>query len=63
MPIPMTLCITALIAYLVKNGRIEENLPGGLIKFSMNFTFHPFVLLYGLNGIAMVSKTLKIPKI
>ncbi len=62
-PIPTTLCIVALIAYLVKDGRIEENLPGGEIELSKSFTFHPFVLLYGLSGIAMISKTIKIPKI
>jgi len=62
-PIPTSLCIIALIAYLVKNGHIEENIPGGIIKLSINFTFHPFVLLYGIIGIAMVSKTLRIPKI
>ncbi|CAI2184901.1 837_t:CDS:10 [Funneliformis geosporum] len=62
-PIPTSLCIIALIAYLVKNKRIDENLLGGEIGIVQGFTFHPLVLLYGLSGMGMVSKTLKIPKI
>ncbi|CAG8725896.1 10900_t:CDS:2, partial [Acaulospora morrowiae] len=62
-PIPTTLCIVALIGYLVKNEQLEDHLPGGVINLSTRVAFHPFVLLYGISGIAMVSKTLKIPKI
>ncbi|CAG8506035.1 22781_t:CDS:2 [Rhizophagus irregularis] len=54
-PIPTTLCIMALVAYLANNGYIEDNLPGGIIKLPINFDFHPFVLLFGLMGITMLS--------
>ncbi|KAF0560704.1 CDP-diacylglycerol--serine O-phosphatidyltransferase [Gigaspora margarita] len=62
-PIPTTLSIVAVIAYLFKVGQIDDNLPGGSVELSPNIQLHPVVLLYALSGIAMVSKTLKIPKI
>ncbi|CAG8737493.1 15481_t:CDS:1, partial [Dentiscutata heterogama] len=62
-PIPTTLSIVAVITYLFTVGKIDDNLPGGVIELSPNIMMHPFVLLYALSGVAMVSKTLKIPKI
>ncbi|CAG8829515.1 5120_t:CDS:2, partial [Racocetra persica] len=62
-PIPTTMTIVAIIAYFVKEGQIDDNLPGGVIEIFPNIMLHPFVLLYALSGIAMVSKTLKIPKL
>nr|CAG8449406.1 108_t:CDS:2 [Entrophospora candida] len=87
-PIPTTLFLVALIAYLTSEERIGDRLPGGTINLlstllsplspppssspmslslssilSFDFLeFHPFVLLFIFSGIAMVSKTLKIPK-
>ncbi|OLY78573.1 CDP-diacylglycerol-serine O-phosphatidyltransferase, partial [Smittium mucronatum] len=42
---------------------VGENVWFGEIHvFNTNFTFHPFVLIYIVSGILMVSKRLRIPK-
>jgi len=36
-------------------------LPGGIVSVA-GWDFHPLVLLYGLSGSLMISKTIHIPK-
>src|SRR5437868_3971683 len=62
-PIPISLTLVIAIAYLVYNERLDDDLSGGLSHIVNEVDFHPFVLMYALLGTAMVSKTLKIPKI
>jgi CDP-diacylglycerol--serine O-phosphatidyltransferase len=61
-PIPTSVLLTAIVAWAAWQGRIGPalyfgawGLPGG--------TLHPLVLLFGLSGTLMVSKTLRIPKL
>ena len=60
-PIPSSLLIVAVLAYLAATGRFGANLPFGAILLGP-WRFHPLVLLYALSGSAMISKTLRIPK-
>lgn len=60
-PIPSSLLIVAVLAYLAATGRYGENLPLGAVPLGP-WRFHPLVLLYALSGSAMISKTLRIPK-
>lgn len=61
-PIPTTVVITAVLAWLAWQGRLDDSLPGGLHTIA-GWDFHPLVLLYALSGTLMVSKTLRIPKL
>jgi len=60
-PIPSSLLLVAVLAYLVSRGSILGSLPLGEIEFA-SATLHPLVLIYLVSGSAMVSKTLRIPK-
>jgi CDP-diacylglycerol--serine O-phosphatidyltransferase len=60
-PIPTSLVIVALLAVFAGLGRIGDSLPLGHISAGPT-GLHPLSLLYVLSGIAMVSKTLRIPK-
>ncbi|KAI9209920.1 CDP-diacylglycerol--serine O-phosphatidyltransferase [Polychytrium aggregatum] len=61
-PIPTTVLIALLIAYLSTIGLIGDvSLPGGKFIFA-GWTFHPFVLVYAISGTAQISKNLRIPK-
>jgi CDP-diacylglycerol---serine O-phosphatidyltransferase len=61
-PIPTSLVLVALLAVLTALGWIDESLPFGKIRV-FNGTFHPLVLIFALSGSAMISKTLRVPKI
>jgi len=61
-PIPTTLVLVALLALLTWLDRIDQNLPFGVIRF-LGGAFHPLVLLFVLSGTAMISKTLRVPKL
>lgn len=69
LPIPTTLGIVSVMAYLVKKGWIEgrDGLPFGTITFwgstGGNGELHVASLLFGIWGAAMVSKTLRVPKL
>ena len=58
----ITVLIVLLIGWLASRGMIGDHLPfeewklGGLV-------LHPFALIYAANGSAMISKTLRIPKL
>lgn len=60
-PIPSTLLIVAVMAWLTHAGRIGANLPGGAWSLGP-WTLHAFSLVFAASGSAMISKTLHIPK-
>jgi CDP-diacylglycerol--serine O-phosphatidyltransferase len=61
-PIPTTVVLVALLAVLAWLGRIDAELPLGKLRF-LGGTFHPLVLVFALSGSAMISKTLRVPKL
>jgi CDP-diacylglycerol--serine O-phosphatidyltransferase len=62
-PIPTTVAIALGIGFLLWKGYGSiGHLPFGQIIFTNGWTFHPFVAIYAISGVTMVSKTLKIPK-
>lgn len=61
-PIPSSLILVAVLAICVVLGRIGENLPLGAIEIGAA-RWHPFSLLFFVNGSTMISKTLRIPKL
>jgi CDP-diacylglycerol---serine O-phosphatidyltransferase len=60
-PIPTSVLLVALLLVLAWAGRIGDALPFGSISIG-GAELHPLVLLFGLSGTLMVSKTLRIPK-
>ncbi len=61
-PIPTSVVLTAILAYCAWTGAIDENLWGGAWTLGP-WVLHPLVLLFGLSGTLMISKTLHIPKL
>ena len=61
-PIPTSVLLTAVLAFAAWQGRVGEAIYGGLWQLGP-WQLHPLVLLYALSGTAMISKTLRIPKI
>jgi CDP-diacylglycerol--serine O-phosphatidyltransferase len=63
-PIPTSLALVAVLAVATWMGRIGpgEQLLGGVWNLG-SVSLHPLVLLYLLSGSAMISKTLRIPKL
>jgi CDP-diacylglycerol--serine O-phosphatidyltransferase len=61
-PIPSSLILVAILAACAFFGRIGDNLPFGVIEIA-GAPWHPFSLLFFLNGSTMISKTLRIPKL
>ncbi|CDK28854.1 unnamed protein product [Kuraishia capsulata CBS 1993] len=64
-PIPTTLWLVALMAFLVNKGLYvsEKGLPFGTVLESTFFEFHPLSAAFFLQGCAMISKSLHIPKL
>ena len=60
-PIPTSTFLVLLIAVLAWRGSIGSSLPFGVIRVG-GFELHPLVLLFGISGSLMISKTLRIPK-
>ena len=60
-PIPTSTALVLLLVALAAADRIQAALPFGIVSFA-TFDLHPLVLLYGLSGSLMISKTLRIPK-
>jgi CDP-diacylglycerol--serine O-phosphatidyltransferase len=60
-PIPTSTALVLLLVALAAAGRIQAALPFGIVSLA-SFDLHPLVLLYGLSGSLMISKTLRIPK-
>lgn len=69
LPIPSSLFLVGVMTYWVKQGWIEdqEGLPLGTLTLwgapGSTGDVHPISLIFGLWAAAMVSKTLRIPKI
>ncbi len=61
-PIPTSLALVAVLAVAVGQGAIHDNLPLGAWSVG-GATLHPLVLMFALSGTAMISKTLRIPKL
>ena len=61
-PIPTSSAIVAVLAVAFWQGRVDEALWFGFVRIGPA-TLHPLVLLYVASGTAMISKTLRIPKI
>ena len=61
-PIPTSLGLGLVLAILTWQGRIAGALPGGTVEL-LGFVLHPLTLMYLVSGSAMISKTLRIPKI
>ena len=61
-PIPSSLLLVAVLAACTYFGRIGDHLPFGAVEIA-NLRWHPFSLLFFVNGSTMISKTLRIPKL
>jgi CDP-diacylglycerol--serine O-phosphatidyltransferase len=61
-PIPSSLILVAILAACAYLGRIGDNLPFGTVEIA-GARWHPFSLLFFVNGSTMISKTLRIPKL
>lgn len=61
-PIPTSLGLVTVLLVLVIRGAAFEALPLGVLALGP-WNFHPLVLMFALSGSAMISKTLRIPKI
>lgn len=60
-PIPTSVAIVGLLAWLAWSDRIGAALPFGVPQLGP-WQLHPLVLAYALSGSLMISKTLRIPK-
>ena len=61
-PIPTSVVIVGLLAWAAWEGRIEDNLWGGVHNVGP-WELHPLALLFVASGSLMISKTLRIPKL
>lgn len=61
-PIPSSLILVAVLALCFYMNRIGDDLPLGVMEIA-SLRWHPLSLLYFLSGSAMISKTLRIPKL
>lgn len=60
-PIPTSVLLTALLAFAAWQGRLGEQIYGGM-WVAGPWVLHPLSLLFVLSGSLMLSKTLRIPK-
>lgn len=61
-PIPTSIVIVALLAVAFATGQIDDRLWLGAVRLGPA-TLHPLVLVYAASGSAMISATLRIPKL
>lgn len=61
-PIPTSVALVGVLAAAAWQGHVGTALWGGSWQV-MGWTLHPLVLLFGLSGTLMISKTLRIPKL
>lgn len=61
-PIPSTLVLVAMMAFLVNQNLVGENLPFGSVLDGTFFEFHPLTTVFFLHGCGLISKSIKIPK-
>ncbi|KAG5358083.1 CDP-diacylglycerol--serine O-phosphatidyltransferase [Yarrowia sp. B02] len=62
-PIPTTLALVGLMAYWVSKGWIQEQLPLGVLLAGTPLEVHVATFIFTLSGSAMISKSLKLPKL
>ena len=60
-PIPTSVAIVGLLAWLAWSDRIGAALPFGMLQLGP-WQLHPLVLVFALSGSLMISKTIRIPK-
>jgi len=60
-PIPTSVVIVGVLAWCAWDGRLGEDLRGGVWSFGP-WMLHPLALMYFASGSLMISKTLHIPK-
>jgi CDP-diacylglycerol--serine O-phosphatidyltransferase len=60
-PIPTSVAIVGLLAWLAWSDRIGAALPLGVLQLGP-WQLHPLVMVFALSGSLMISKTLRIPK-
>ena len=60
-PIPTSVAIVGLLAWLAWSDRIGAALPFGALQLGP-WQLHPLVLVFALSGSLMISKTIRIPK-
>ncbi|KAL4068042.1 CDP-diacylglycerol--serine O-phosphatidyltransferase [Scleroderma citrinum] len=69
LPIPSSLGLVAVLSYWVRHGWVEgkDGIPGGILTLwgqpGGRGDIHPVSVIFGLWAAAMVSKTLRVPKI
>jgi CDP-diacylglycerol---serine O-phosphatidyltransferase len=61
-PIPTSVLLTALLAFAAFQGRVGDDLYGGVFLLGP-WLLHPASLLFAVSGSLMISKTLHIPKL
>ena len=61
-PIPSSLLLVLILAGCFYAGRVDNRLPLGVVAIA-SVHWHPLSILYLVNGSAMISKTLRIPKL
>ena len=61
-PIPTSVLLTGLLAFAAAQGRLGDDLYGGVFSLGP-WELHPLALLFAVSGVLMVSKTLRIPKL
>lgn len=61
-PIPSSLLLVAVLAFCFHLSRVGDDLPLGVLEIA-SLQWHPFSSLYFVSGSAMISKTLRIPKL
>ena len=60
-PIPTSVVLTGVLAWIAWKGWLGAALPGGVWTLGP-WNFHPLSLMFVLSGTLMISKTLRIPK-
>ena len=60
-PIPTSVVLSGVLAFAAWQGRLGENLYGGVVALGP-WELHPLALLFVVSGTLMISKTLRIPK-
>lgn len=61
-PIPSSLVLIIILGACFYTGRFDSDLPFGVVEIA-TLQWHPLSLIYFASGCAMISKTLKIPKL
>lgn len=62
-PIPTTLVLVVLMFICWSQDKVHDNVFGGTLFTDSPLVFHPAVLAFTASGCAMISKSLKVPKI